>query len=116
MSSWATEGMTYIFFTICFYTSLVNVILSIVKLISLLFDDSIALYYGLISFLSEKSFADLEEKYRMPERLEINNIEKIDKLSALRPKALVETPFLKFDLDNLEKLDIRRLEIRVLKN
>lgn len=63
---WATFGSS------CF-----SVIFSVFKLVILLFDDKITLYYGLLNFLTEKSFTDIETKYKFPDRIEIDNLKKL---------------------------------------
>ena len=45
----------------CYYSSILSVIINSLKLLSILFDDEITLYFGLLNYLRFKSLKDIED-------------------------------------------------------
>lgn len=56
-----SEGNTNILVNTCYQSSVLAVLINLYKVVATLFDDDITAYYGLLVYLKERSFHDMEE-------------------------------------------------------
>ena len=107
---WISNGNYNLFVYSCFYSSLTAVFINLYKVVTTLFDDDITSYYGLLTYLQEKSMTEMEEQFSVPERIEINNVHLLEKLVNLKTNTLKGTPSVRLLFPGLDKFNLLKIE------